>query len=94
MAVPGMIPFRNLVQMMIKSQVLTLNRLQVMVIVSEAHVIHDMVNYHTFVPTAAKAIEMMFEPNSVRVRSELLENTDLSVSQLLEGESSEEFHRC
>ena len=91
-AVPGMIPFRNLVNMMIKSQVLTLNRLQVMVIVSEAHVVNDMVNYHTFVPTAAKAIEMMFEPNSVRVRSELLENTDLSVSQLLEGESNEDFH--
>lgn len=91
-AVPGMIPFRNLVNMMIKSQVLTLNRLQVMVIVSEANVVNDMVNYHTFVPAAAKAIEMMFEPNSVRVRSELLENTDLSVSQLLEGESNEDFH--
>lgn len=92
-AVPGMIPFRNLINMMIKSPRLSLNRLQVMVIVSEANVTDGMVNYHLFVPAAAKAIEMMFEPSSMRVRSELLESDNGDLNSVLEGESSAEFHK-
>ena len=79
----GWIPLRNLVNLMVNSPRLSLSRLQVMVLVSEAAIQDGLVNYWHFVPIAAKTIEMMFDPKALRRRAELLEKTEMSASSLL-----------
>lgn len=89
----GRIPFRALINILSTSSRLSLSRLQVLVIMSEAHVQEGMINYFQFVPVVAKAIEIMFEPKALRQRAELIEKTDLSPEALLQGMSSEMFEQ-
>lgn len=92
-AVTGKIPFRALINILTNSSRLSLTRLQVLVIMSEAHVQEGMINYFQFVPVVAKAIEIMFEPKALRQRAELIEKTDLSPEALLQGMQSDMFEQ-
>ena len=87
----GWLPMRALVNIMVGSPRLSLSRLQVMVITSEAEVVDGRVNYHLFCPVAAKTIELMFEPKALKQRAELIETSDLSPEILLNGTSNEVF---
>mmetsp|Transcript_24560 Transcript_24560/g.36164 ORF Transcript_24560/g.36164 Transcript_24560/m.36164 type:complete len:1432 (-) Transcript_24560:98-4393(-) len=87
----GWLPLRSLINIMISSPRLSLSRLQVMVIASEAEVVDGKVNYLHFAPVAAKTIELMFEPRALRQRAELIETSDLSPEVLLNGTSPEVF---
>ena len=87
----GWLPLRSVINMMISSPRLSLTRLQVMVIASEAEVIEGRVNYLHFTPIAAKTIELMFEPKTLRQRAELIETSDLSPQVLLNGENPTVF---
>jgi Ca2+-binding EF-hand superfamily protein len=89
----GIIPCRSLINILSNSPRLSLSRLQVLVIMSEASVLDGMINYFQFVPVVAKAIEIMFEPRALRQRAELIEKTDLSPEALLQGMSSEMFEQ-
>lgn len=89
----GKIPFRALINILTNSSRLSLSRLQVLVIMSEAHVHEGMINYFQFVPVVAKAIEIMFEPKALRQRAELIEKTDLSPEALLQGMHSDMFEQ-
>ena len=62
-----------------------LSRLQICVLLagSTQSGSHE-VDYHQFVPVAAKAIEYMFEPKALRQRAELIEKTDLSSEHLVD----------
>jgi Ca2+-binding EF-hand superfamily protein len=91
--VTGKIPFRALINILTNSSRLSLSRLQVLVIMSEAHVQEGMINYFQFVPVVAKAIEIMFEPKALRQRAELIEKTDLSPEALLQGMQSDMFEQ-
>eukprot|EP00607_Mallomonas_marina_P005871 CAMPEP_0182439338 /NCGR_PEP_ID=MMETSP1167-20130531/86376_1 /TAXON_ID=2988 /ORGANISM="Mallomonas Sp, Strain CCMP3275" /LENGTH=735 /DNA_ID=CAMNT_0024633015 /DNA_START=2016 /DNA_END=4220 /DNA_ORIENTATION=- len=85
----GWIAQRALIDLMIASPRLSLTRLQVMVICSEATVVDGKVNYWKFIPTAAKAIEMMFDPKALRQRAELIEKEDMSTETLMKGVTTE-----
>jgi Ca2+-binding EF-hand superfamily protein len=87
----GWLPLRSLINIMIASPRLSLSRLQVMVIASEAQLVDGRVNYLHFAPVAAKTIELMFEPKALRQRAELIETSDLSPEVLLNGTSPELF---
>lgn len=87
----GWLPLRSLINLMIASPRLSLSRLQVMVIASEAQLVDGKVNYLHFAPVAAKTIEIMFEPKALRQRAELIETSDLSPEVLLNGTSPEIF---
>jgi Ca2+-binding EF-hand superfamily protein len=89
----GHISQRSMVQILSTSQKLSLSRLQVVVIMSEATVSDGLINYFQFVPGCAKAIELMFEPLALRQRAELIENTDLSSEALLNGLSADVFEQ-
>lgn len=89
----GIIACRPLINILSTSPRLTLSRLQVAVLMSEASVLEGMINYFQFIPVVAKAIEFMFEPKSLRQRAELIEKTDLSPEALLKGMSSEMFEQ-
>lgn len=89
----GLLPLRNLINIMIMSPRLSLSRLQVMVIASEAEVVDGKVNYLRFAPMAAKTIEIMFEPKALRQRAELIETSDLSPEVLLNGTSEDVFQK-
>eukprot|EP01038_Epipyxis_sp_PR26KG_P005066 gene5066-7070_t len=89
----GIIPCRSLINILTTSKRLSLSRLQVLVIMSEALVLDGMINYYQFIPVVAKAIELMFEPKALRQRAELIEKTDLSPEALLNGMSSEMFEQ-
>ena len=80
-----MLPLRNIINLMVDSPRLSLNRLQVVVIASEATVIDGYVDYRQFVPIAAKTIEIMYEPHALKQRAELIEKTDLTPESLLHG---------
>lgn len=79
----GIVPCRSLINILSNSSRLSLSRLQVLVIMSEASVLDGMINYFQFIPVVAKAIEIMFEPKALRQRAELIEKTDLSPEALL-----------
>ena len=79
----GFLPLRSIINLMSSSPRLSLNRLQVMVIASEAVVEDGLVDYHSFVPIAARTIEIMFEPNALKQRAELIEKSDLSAEALV-----------
>lgn len=89
----GIISCRSLINILSNSSRLSLSRLQVLVIMSEASVLDGMINYFQFVPVVAKAIEIMFEPKALRQRAELIEKTDLSPEALLQGMSSDMFEQ-
>ena len=92
-AITGTIPFRTLINILSNSARLSLSRLQVLVIMSEAHVQEGMINYFQFIPVVAKAIEIMFEPKALRQRAELIERTDLSPEGLIQGMSTDAFEQ-
>ena len=91
--ITGAIPFRTLINILSNSARLSLSRLQVLVIMSEAHVQEGMINYFQFIPVVAKAIEIMFEPKALRQRAELIEKTDLSPEGLIQGMSTDAFEQ-
>ena len=91
--VTGWIPLRNLTEVMMRSSRLSLSRLQVMVIASEASVDNGKVNYWKFVPIAAKTIEMMFDPTALRKRAELIEKVEISPESLLKGLTEESVQK-
>ncbi len=80
-----------------------LSRLQICVLLAGS-VVDSEVDYHQFVPVAAKAIEYMFEPKALRQRAEVINTTDLSSENLMTAlnEGTEEltskvsglFHAC
>lgn len=84
-APPGYIPCRSLISILTNSPRLSLSRLQVLVIMSEASVLDGHINYYQFIPIVTKAIELMFEPKALRQRAELIARTDLSPEALLQG---------
>lgn len=84
-APPGYIPCRSLINILTNSPRLSLSRLQVLVIMSEASVLDGYINYYQFIPVVTKAIELMFEPKALRQRAELIARTDLSPEALLHG---------
>jgi Ca2+-binding EF-hand superfamily protein len=87
----GWLPLRSVINIMISSSRLSLTRLQVMVIASEAIIQDGHVNYLSFTPIAAKTIELMFEPKTLKQRAELIETSDLSPEVLLKGENPQLF---
>eukprot|EP01041_Mallomonas_annulata_P004128 gene4128-8205_t len=89
----GWIPLRSLIDLMMRSPRLSLSRLQVMVIASEATIQDGKVNYWRFVPIAAKTIEMMFDPKALRRRAELIEKSDISAETLLKGITQDSIQR-
>eukprot|EP01042_Synura_sphagnicola_P004043 gene4043-5088_t len=89
----GHVPLRFIINHMVTSSRLSLSRLQVMVIASEAMIEDGMVDYWSFVPMAARTIEMMFDPKSLRKRAELIERSDLSASSFVEDQTPESMHR-
>jgi Ca2+-binding EF-hand superfamily protein len=89
----GVMSCRSLISILSNSSRLSLSRLQVLVIMSEASVLDGMINYFQFVPIVAKAIEIMFEPKALRQRAELIEKTDLSPEALLQGMTSDMFEQ-
>lgn len=93
MNMEGMLPLRCIMNLMIASPRLSLNRLQVVVVASEAKTVEGLVYYPDFIPVAAKTIEIMYEPHALKQRAELIEKTDLSPETLLEGLSPEVFKR-
>ena len=44
----------------------------------EASVSEGLVNFYQFVPMAVKMIELMFDPESLKTRAQLIANTDFS----------------
>jgi len=93
MNMEGMLPLRNIMNLMVASPRLSLNRLQVVVVASEAKTVDGLVYYPEFIPVAAKTIEIMYEPQALKQRAELIEKTDLTPEALLEGLSPEVFKR-
>lgn len=89
----GVISQRNMINILSTSTKLSLSRLQVIVLMSEATVLDGQINYFQFIPACAKAIELMFEPKALRQRAELIENTDLSSEALLHGLSADKFEQ-
>jgi hypothetical protein len=79
----GMLPSRSLIHVLSSSNRLSLSRLQVLVLMSEAAIEDGNVNYFQFIPIVAKAIEIMFDPRALRQRAELIEKTDLSSEALV-----------
>lgn len=65
---PGTIPLKLLINTMMDSERLGLTRLQILMICSEANATDGFVNMHQFVPMAVKMIELMFDPESLRLR--------------------------
>lgn len=88
-----MLPLRTIINLMVDSPRLSLNRLQVVVIASEATVVDGYVDYRQFVPLAAKTVEIMYEPHALKQRAELIEKTDLTPESLLHGLTPEVFKR-
>ena len=70
----GTIPLRSMVDILLSSPLLALNRLQVMLLTSEANVVKGKISIYQFVPACVKTIEMMFDPQALRVRAELIED--------------------
>lgn len=75
----GTIPLRSMVDILLSSPLLSLNRLQVMLLTSEANVVQGKISVYQFVPACVKTIEMMFDPQALRVRAELIENEGSTV---------------
>lgn len=86
----GQLTDRKIANLLQSANMLSLNRLQVLAIMCEADVIDGMVDYWKFVPTAAKAIENMFEPTAIAQRANLLEQSNTSDEALMQGRQREE----
>jgi hypothetical protein len=65
----GNLSIRNVVDIMLDIPSIPLNRLQVIMIISEAHVIEDVINVHQFLPTASKFIERLFDPRLLKAKN-------------------------
>lgn len=100
MALTGVLPVRSLIRILVnesekneKSEKATkLTRLQVLVIMAEAPVLDDgTINYYQFIPIAAKTIDIIFEPKTLRQRAELIEKISYSTDNLLSIIFSEDF---
>lgn len=85
----GHLPLRQILDLMAASKRLALSRLQVMVIAAPSESEDGLVDYRRFVPTAAKAIDIMFQPAILRRRAELIETQDLSPASLLSSSKDE-----
>jgi Ca2+-binding EF-hand superfamily protein len=85
----GYLPLRQILDLMASSKRLSLSRLQVMVIAAPSESEDGLVDYRRFVPTAAKAIDIMFQPSILRRRAELIETQDLSPASLLTAPKDE-----
>lgn len=89
--ITGMLPLRTLLNVFADSRELSLSRLQLLVCMSEATPIEGSVNYYTFIPVVAKAIDLMHDPKTLRQRAELIEKSDLSAEALLKDISPAEL---
>lgn len=87
----GQLPVRCVVNILSNTSSLALSRMQVMVLIADATVVDNMIDYVNFIPVVSKAIELMFDPKTIRLRAELIEQTDLSTEALLGGLSTEDF---
>ena len=90
----GLLAFRHLVETLQNSSHVSLGKLQVMVLMTDAEIMSDgNVDYFKFIPRVANTIKLLFEPRNLRQRAEMIENEDLSCESLLKGMSSEDFER-
>lgn len=70
---------------------LSLNRLQVTSIMCEAEVDEGMIDYWTFVPIAAKAIDSMNDPNAIQQKADLMAQETISPEDFLKGKKESEL---
>ena len=90
----GLLAFRHLVEILQNSSHVSLGKLQVMVLMSDAIILSDgNVDYFKFIPRVANTIKLLFEPKNLRQRAEMIESEDLSCESLLRGMSNIEFEK-
>eukprot|EP00903_Cladosiphon_okamuranus_P006391 g6256.t1 len=70
----GMLRARQLTKLLLNAPLLSLSRLHVTALMSQAHIVDGMVNYVELVPMIAKTIEGMFHPRSLKMRHEIFKN--------------------
>lgn len=89
----GWITVAALMNVLLSSSRLPLTRLQAIILLRDAESVDGLVDYRGFVPTAAKAIEMMFSPSVLKQRASLIASADLSAETMLKGKSSPAFQK-
>ena len=90
---PGHLTLRSVIDLMLGSPRLSLSRLQVMVIASEATIIDGFVDYHAFVPMAARVIEQMYDPGALKQRAALIEQSEMGGGSTVHGLAPDVFQR-
>ncbi|CAM9155214.1 unnamed protein product [Hapterophycus canaliculatus] len=70
----GRVDARQLTKLLLNAPLLSLSRLHVTALLSQAHIVDGMVNYVELVPTISKTIEGMFHPRSLKMRHEIFKN--------------------
>ncbi len=92
----GHLTLRSLIDVMLGSPRLSLSRLQVMVIASEATMDSDgLIDYHAFIPMAARVIEQMYDPAALKQRANLIAQSEVGGGggSLVNGVEPEVFQR-
>ncbi|CAB1107305.1 unnamed protein product [Ectocarpus sp. CCAP 1310/34] len=70
----GVLRARQLTKLLLNAPLLSLSRLHVTALMSQANILDGMVNYVELVPMIAKTIEGMFHPWSIKMRHEIFNN--------------------
>ncbi|CAN0069986.1 unnamed protein product [Ectocarpus sp. 12 AP-2014] len=70
----GVLRARQLTKLLLNAPLLSLSRLHVTALMSQANILDGMVNYVELVPMIAKTIEGMFHPWSLKMRHEIFNN--------------------
>ena len=89
----GNLTLRSVIDLMLGSPRLSLSRLQVMVIASEATIVDGFVDYHAFVPMASRVIEQMYDPEALKQRAALIAQADMGGGSLVHGLAPDVFQR-
>ena len=80
----GLLAFRYLVEILQKSTNVSLGKLQIMVLMSDAEMLFDgTVDYYRFIPKVANTIKILFEPKNLKRRAEMIEGVDFSSINIL-----------
>jgi len=90
----GSLTLRSVIDIMLGSPRLSLSRLQVMVIVSEAQVVDGFLDWLAFSGMAARAIHQMYDPEHLKQRAQLIEQSEMGGgTSLVHGLEPEVFQR-
>ena len=80
----GLLAFRYLVETLQKSAHVSLGKLQIMVLMSDAEINFDgTVDYFKFIPKVANTIRLLFEPKNLKQRAEMIEGVELCSANIL-----------